>query len=133
MSTILLVDDNAPLREIMALVLRRAGHRVLEAGGGGEGFRRLDDEPVDVVVTDVLMPEPDGLEMLRRCREEHPALRVVVISGDSPRVAPLYLKVAETLGAHRVLLKPFSTAVLLDAVQDLTPATAETATVDGRR
>lgn len=117
MGRILLIDDNVALRDLMALALERAGHTVLTAGTGKEGILLLRQNSVDALVTDVVMPDQDGLETLQQARRLRPDLRIVVISGDSPRHAPLYLKIAGHLGAHQTLQKPFAIPELLAAVE----------------
>ena len=119
MASILLIDDNTPLRELLRLGLTRAGHTVWEAEDGKEGLKLLREHPIDVLVTDVVMPEQDGIVTLQLARKLRPELRVVVISGDAPRHAPLYLKIAGSLGAHKTLMKPFTMEKLLEAIGEL--------------
>ncbi len=122
-ANILLLDDNSSLRTVMALALTRAGHHVLEAADGKAGIRLLEQNPIDVLVTDIVMPDQDGLATIPIARKLRPGLRIVVISGDSPSHAPLYLKTAGLLGAYKTLLKPFAIADLLNAVRESDPTT----------
>jgi len=118
MAAVLLMDDNVAFVEIMAQVLTHAGHQAWVANGGQEGLRLLDQHPVDLVITDVVMPGQDGIETILRLRKTHPKLPVIVMSGDSPRHAALYLSTAQKLGALKTLAKPFSAATLLNAVTE---------------
>lgn len=79
---ILVVDDSAVERRLLEEYLRRAGHEVAVAADAGEALRRLQLHPVDLVVTDLLMPEVDGLELLRRIRTRLPAVPVILVTGN---------------------------------------------------
>lgn len=119
MTRILIVDDNDALRRLLALVLVDAGYEVEEAKDGREAMRLHRREPVAVVITDILMPEMDGIELLRELRRESPAPRCIAVTGVDRVEHAMYLKVAERLGASRVLLKPFTNAALLAAVEEV--------------
>lgn len=121
MAKILLVDDNAELRRMMEATLSRAGHHVQAAPGGKEGIQLLKQQEFDLLITDIVMPEQDGFETVQIARKLRPALRILVMSGDSPRHAPLYLKTAAFLGAHQTLLKPFTVGDLAEAVKAALP------------
>jgi DNA-binding response OmpR family regulator len=124
MAAILLIDDNVDLCTMMAHALTLAGHQVHVAHDGKTASRLADCVPVDLVITDIVMPEQDGLETVMRLRKTHPGLPVIVISGDAPRHAPVYLTIASKLGATRTLLKPFSAAMLLETVNAMLPPSA---------
>jgi YesN/AraC family two-component response regulator len=96
---------------------------VLEAGDGKESIRLLERNHIDVLVTDIVMPDQDGLATISIARKQRPKLKIVVISGDSPRYAELYLKTAGLMGAHKTLRKPFSISDLLQAVRETLPPT----------
>lgn len=108
-TTILVVDDDAEVREIVAEFLIDAGHRVLQAGGGLEALRMLadDTEDVDLVITDVRMPDISGIELADRITRERQGLKVILISG---------FFVAKETG-RRLLRKPFRMKELEEAVQ----------------
>ena len=113
---ILVIDDDPVVRGLLVEMLRRAGYDVDEAEDGRAGMRRFREQPAALVITDVLMPEQEGLETLIQLRHESPTVRVIAISGGG-RVGPeLYLNSARTLGAHAVLAKPFGREELLEAV-----------------
>jgi len=128
MSTILVIDDNEPPRELLARALERQGYHVLAAGNGVDGIKLMQQNEVALLVTDIVMPEQDGLESIQRARKLQPDLPVIVISGDAPRHAPLYLKIAGHLGAHKILMKPFAMETLLTAVREILPPSAPAAT-----
>ena len=118
MSAVLVIDDNVELRDVLALALRQHGHVVQTAGDGCEGLKLLERQSFDILVTDLVMPDKDGLEVLQFARKRHPHMRIVVMSGDSPRHAALYLNIATKLGAHQTLQKPFRISALLAAIGD---------------
>lgn len=119
MASILIIDDNIAFGETAAEALRSTGHTVWHCPSGKAGFRWMRDHPVDLVITDIVMPEQDGLEVLIQLRQSHPRLPVILISGDAPRRAPLYLSISAKLGATRTLLKPFPLQTLLGTVAEV--------------
>lgn len=119
MARILIVEDNAALRSAMALGVQRAGHTVRVAEDGALGLRALAEEPFDLVVTDVLMPERDGLELIQETQALHPEMGLIAISGGGRMRADAYLPTAKLFGAHRVLSKPFEIQELLAVIEDV--------------
>lgn len=119
MARILLIDDDALTRNVLRQMLERAGHEVVETCHGREGLRRYRDMPADLVITDILMPEQEGLETIRELRRLAPAVKIIAISGGSPRVMQDFLPLAEKLGAQRVLRKPIRRQELLATVRAL--------------
>lgn len=119
MASILIIDDNIAFGETAAEALRSAGHKVSVCVSAKAGFRLLQDQSMDLVITDIVMPDQDGLEVVMQLRESHPELQVILMSGDSPQHAPLYLSMGQKLGAVRTLLKPFSVQALLGTVAEV--------------
>lgn len=118
MKSILLVDDDLACRCALRLALKRAGYEVSEAGNGSEALERLQKADFDLMITDVIMPEKEGLETLVEAREQLPNLPVIVMSGGTWEIKPLInLRAASSLGANRVLQKPFHPEELLKAVR----------------
>lgn len=97
----------------MADILSDAGYRVLEARDGRHAMAAIRKGPVDVMVTDLIMPEQEGVETITQLKKEYPGIRIVAISGAAEGA---YLKLAELLGAHAVLRKPFAPGQLLDQI-----------------
>lgn len=113
---VLLVDDDAFVRHSLETVLRRQGCTVVAAENGKQALRLLAQGEYDWVVTDLVMPEMEGMELIREVRRQFPAVRILAMSGGG-RVAPCnYLPMARMLGAHRVLEKPFLFVDLLSAL-----------------
>lgn len=116
---ILIIDDNAAVRDMLAIAVGRAGHRAIAAGNGRDGLALLENASVDVVVTDVFMPECDGIEVIREIRGRWPEVPVVAISGGSPSLDQNYLGVARRLGASAALEKPFAAEDLMAVIGQL--------------
>lgn len=117
MASILIVDDNAAVREVLRVGLEAAGHTVREAKNGREGIRAFRNEPCDLVITDIYMPERDGLELIEALRRTHPKVKILAMSGASGTMD--YLNKARSLGAATVIRKPFVMPTVLNAVMDL--------------
>lgn len=116
MSRILLIDDDASLRKMLRLTLLELGHTVIEACNGREGLQACAVTPVDLVLTDIIMPEKEGLETIMEMRRTDPHTRIVAMSGGGRMVGKDYLALARRLGANRVLEKPFTTEEMEAAI-----------------
>lgn len=116
---ILIADDNADLRQVLQLSLELEGYSVRAARNGDEALRMQMSEPADVLVTDLFMPDRDGFETLTAFRENFPATRIVVISGDAERVGGNYLEAARMVGADATLRKPIAPPELITVIQRL--------------
>lgn len=119
MASILLVDDNNELRAVLAEVLADAGHTVAEASDGRSAISLLRTNAYAVVITDVLMPEADGAEVLTMLRGQNPRPKVVVMSGGGQIDPERYLQTARLLGADAVLRKPFLPSLLISTLKTL--------------
>ena len=113
--SILLIDDNDQIRTLLRRVLEEAGYFVIDAANGREGLRQFRQTPVALVITDLLMPDSDGLEVTMTLRRESPYVKIIVLTGGSGE--PNLLEVAKILGAHRTMKKPIEMTELLEAVQ----------------
>ena len=113
-ATILVVDDEASVRGFFEQVLTGAGFEVVVARDGAEALKKARERRFDLLLTDLVMPEQEGLEIIRILRKERPDLKVVAVSG---AFGGAFLKAAHLLGAHATLLKPVSPDQLLAAVQ----------------
>jgi two-component system chemotaxis response regulator CheY len=113
MAEILIADDDESLRELLAEVLTDAGHQVTQAGDGRVAISLLRQRSFAVVVTDMLMPDADGAEVLAALRGRQPKPWLVVISGGGSIDAASYLQMARVFGADEVLQKPFPPSQLI--------------------
>jgi len=117
-STVLVVDDDARIRRVVRRALERRGSHVIEADDGKTALRILDDAPVDLVITDIFMPNIDGLALILDIRKVYPETKVIAISGGSEAVPGDYLHVAKALGAIKVFQKPLDLEALVAAVEE---------------
>jgi len=115
MARILVIDDSASALELAGQILRQAGHEVVTAESGKQGVSILASQALDLVITDIYMPEEDGLEVIRNARRSRPGLRVLAMSVVTGKHG--MLGVARALGAAGTLLKPFAAGDLLAAVE----------------
>lgn len=119
MSRILVIDDENDVRVLAQAALEAEGHTVRVAADGVEGMRIARREPLDLVVTDLVMPEKEGIETIHDLRQEFPDLPIIAISGGGRAGADVYLDTAAELGADVILQKPFAMAALASAVRQL--------------
>jgi DNA-binding NtrC family response regulator len=120
MTTILIVDDDRIYRTFLHYGLSLAGHRVLLAGTGEEAMRCLRGTAVSVLVTNILMAETDGLELIRGAKLAQPGMSIVAISGGGAPIGGDFLHAAGLLGADAALAKPFNCGDLIAAIEPLT-------------
>ncbi len=121
MSRILLVDDHEPVIISLMTMIEGMGHETITATSGRQALNVQKQTPVDVLVTDIFMPDMDGYELIQKFRRDYPGVKVIAISGGIPR-APggPYLEVAQKMGASWVLRKPFSPAQFIDIICEAT-------------
>ncbi len=123
---VLVIDDNSDIREMIRTVLVHAGYEVTLAVDGGKGLEAQRREPVDLVITDIFMPQQDGIETIGLMKREFPQTPIIAMSGGAKFVTRQtsvdYLATAHKFGADRLLRKPFDIDELLQVVQEvLTP------------
>ena len=107
MAQILLIDDDTMLRSVLAKALGHAGHTVIQAIDGQQGVELARAAQVDIVITDLLMPVQEGVETIIALKKERPGLPIIAMSGGVSN-SPLYLEIANKIGAKRILAKPFT-------------------------
>ncbi|WP_341704869.1 response regulator [Ferrovibrio sp.] len=116
MATILIVDDNTDFCTVLQTHLEQSGHQTATAYSARAGLARIGQGGIDVVLTDILMPEVDGIELLRAVKQRWPGLPVIAMSGGGQIAARDLLDMINHLGADGVLQKPVRRADLLAAV-----------------
>jgi len=119
MAGILLVEDEKELREMLKLALVRHKFSVFEASDGREAIAHFRPAVTDLVITDIIMPEEDGLKVILKLREIKPALKVIAISGGGKAGPGGYLNLARALGADAIFSKPFSVNELIKKIDEL--------------
>ena len=125
---ILVVDDDPVVTRFAGWALRQAGFEILVAENGKRAMQTIEEHSVDMVITDIVMPEMEGLELITALRKSQPSLPIVAISG---AFDGKYLEMAVALGARAALAKPFSAEKLLKTVRQTLnagPASTEAAT-----
>jgi DNA-binding response OmpR family regulator len=116
---ILIIDDDHALRAVMRRILQREGHTVRDAEDGERGLREVNANLPDIVITDLIMPEKEGIETIQALRSDFPELKILAISGAGSSEEGGPLMDAELLGADSSLPKPFTPAELVGAVSAL--------------
>lgn len=119
MAAILVIDDDEAVRKLIAMILERDQHRVVEAANGVSGIKAFKAAAFDLVITDLIMPEQEGLETIRELRKDGGRVRILAISGGFPGNPIDILDMARSLGADAALGKPFTPASLLAEVDSL--------------
>jgi DNA-binding NtrC family response regulator len=119
MSQILIIEDDQQMREMVKQMLQRAGHTAIGAGDGHEGMQIVHEQAIDLIITDIIMPEQEGLETIMQVRRDYPNIPVIAISGGG-RVEPEnYLHSAKLLGAAHTFTKPLNRDEMLRVVMQL--------------
>ena len=122
MSRILIIEDDMLTREWLESLLTRNGYTVDSATNGQEGIDLFKNHQAELVITDIVMPEKDGIETITDLKRHHPEVKVIAISGGERRpegVSKNYLHSARLLGANRAMQKPIANEDLLMAVREL--------------
>lgn len=119
MALILVIEDDEPLRQLIRNSLVSLGHQVLGAENGRSAIAMFSSTTVDLVITDILLPDKDGLELIPQFRKSAPSIKIIAISGGGRLGAKSYLGTAKALGALKTLAKPFSSLELQNAVKEV--------------
>ena len=119
MAGILIVDDDDLTRGVMKRILETGNHTIFQADNGREALQVISPAAIDLVITDILMPERDGLDVIAELRGTHPWVKVLAYSGGGVLRDLDVLSFAKEVGAHAAIQKPFSISDLLSAVDDL--------------
>lgn len=124
MASILLIDDMKGVRESVAMVLSSAGHQVTQAIDGADGLKQVSQGQFDLIITDVLMPNADGIEMLMELKSTGVKTPILAMSGGSPMVKGRDALSIARAHATETILKPFSRFEILEVVERLVPSKA---------
>jgi DNA-binding response OmpR family regulator len=117
---ILLIDDDVAVLRTLEVVLEDRGYDVVTAKDGAEGLRLFKKNPPDLVITDLIMPEKEGIETIIEMRRERPDAKIIAISGGGRTHNRCFLDMATSLGAVAVLAKPFMPDELADKIAEVT-------------
>jgi len=119
MQQVLVIEDDEDVRRLVLRHLVAAGYEVLEAANGTTGLASYRQQQSDLVITDIVMPETEGLETIRELRRLNPEVKIIAISGAVGGRSDGYLGLAMGFGALRILAKPFTGADLLSVVAEV--------------
>lgn len=117
---LLIIDDDIFFRELIKDILNDYPINIIEAANGEEGLDTLKKEPIHVVITDIIMPEKEGLESIIEIIQKYPGVKILAVSGGGASGTTYYLEMAQSLGAHETLAKPFDNKALIDKINLLT-------------
>ena len=117
MTRVLLVDDDSIVLDTLCQILEGAGYEVQTASGGALGLDYYRNQPSDVVITDVIMPEMDGIEFIQNLRQIDPLAKIIAISGGSGKGYFENLEAIKRLSPVAILPKPFAKATLLSLIE----------------
>ena len=116
MACILVVDDEKLVRATLRQMLEKAGHQVFEAANGVEALYAFEKCEANLVITDIIMPEKEGIETIMELRQRKPGLKIIAMSGGGRTGNTNYLDLAKSFGADNILPKPFKTGEIQDLV-----------------
>jgi DNA-binding response OmpR family regulator len=120
MPRILIIEDEPQYQELLRRFLQDAGHQTETASDGVIGLASYNVETIDIVITDIVMPNQDGLGVIRELRRRNPAVKIIAITGGSRNLrSGDLLHVAGLIGANDTLIKPFEKAELLESVRNI--------------
>ncbi len=119
MARILIMEDDEFFRPVLRDMLAYEGYEVVEAPDGLKGMNLCREKPTDLVIADVIMPEKEGLEVIRELRRDFPQIKIIAMSGGGQIGPADYLTIAKKFGAHDTLMKPFTREILIRRVKRL--------------
>ncbi|UCE52904.1 MAG: response regulator [Desulfobacterales bacterium] len=122
MQRVLVIDDEPQIRSLLRLILEREGFEVEEATDGIAGIKIYRQNPVDLIISDLIMPNKDGIGMIIELKKEFPDVKIIAMSGGGLNKPEGYLEGAKKLGAQRTLTKPIDRDKLLRAIKDILKA-----------
>ncbi len=126
MESILIIDDEPQIRSMIRLILERTGYTVLEATDGVEGLRLFREKAADLIITDLIMPNKDGIGLIIELKKQYPDVKIIAMSGGGLNRPDGYLRGAQKLGAACTLSKPINRQELLRVVKDTLKSESET-------
>jgi DNA-binding NtrC family response regulator len=117
MPDILIVDDDTQIRKLLRITLEKEGYHIDEASNGNQALKRFHENPPDLVIMDLIMPEKEGIETISEIQKQYPETKIIAISGGGRLNPKNYLDLAEKMGAHKTLAKPFTKNQVIEAVK----------------
>ena len=115
---ILIIEDDLQLQGFVQELLEDNGYQVVLANNGNEGLEAVENHEPGLILTDLLMPEKDGVRVITDVKSKHPQIPIIAMSGGQSVFSPVFLEAAATLGATKTLDKPFRNEELLSTIED---------------
>ncbi len=115
---ILIIDDDDDFRTMLRIMLKKSGYTILEASNGKIGMNVFSEKKPDLIITDLFMPEQEGLETIRKLKHLDSKIKIIAISGGCTAMNLDFLPFAEALGACSILSKPFSRSNILKTIEN---------------
>ena len=120
MARILIIDDDALVRRVLRDWLEPHGHEIIEAENGNIGLKLYKQNPADLVITDIVMPDKEGIETIRELRRDFPNAKIIAVSGGGQLMpGSTCLTLAEGLGVQRTLAKPVNFVELSETIREV--------------
>ena len=119
MAKILIVDDENQIRLMLRQMFEREGHVIMEAADGKEAIKMNKSNPADLIITDIIMPEMEGIRTIMELKKAKPDAKIIAVSGGGKNAPEQYLHFAKKLGADRTFTKPFNRDELVAAVKEI--------------
>lgn len=119
MANILVIDDDVQILWVLRKILEKEGHKVISASDGEIGLQHFKNASYDLVITDMIMPNKSGINLITDIFQEYPEAKIIAISGGGAIEAERYLQIAQSLGVARTITKPFTMQSLVEAVNDV--------------
>ncbi|MCB9481363.1 MAG: response regulator [Desulfobacteraceae bacterium] len=116
---ILIIEDDSDLRQVLKIMLEKEAYSVSEAENGMRGLKAFQSNKFDLVITDIIMPEKEGIETIFELKKINPDVKIIAISGGGRIAAEEYLMMAKNFGVSTVLSKPFKKDDFLSSVKDV--------------
>lgn len=114
--TILIIEDDMQLQGFVSELLESKGYEVVLADNGNQGIEAVEAHEPDLILTDLLMPEKDGVRVITEVKTKYPQIPIIAMSGGQSVFSPVFLEAASTLGATKTLNKPFRNEELLETI-----------------
>ena len=119
MARILIIDDEAMIRNLLVKILEREGYETVTASGGKDGLKIHRENPADLIITDLVIPEMNGIETIMELCRNFQNVKIIAVSGGGKIDPETYLQIAKTMGTIKTIAKPFDRKELLKTVQEL--------------
>ncbi|QTA79523.1 Two component system response regulator [Desulfonema limicola] len=119
MAHILIIDDDDGFRKMVRYMLEKEGYDVFEASDGNKGIKIYQDQEIDLVITDIFMPDKEGIETIIELRRDNPDIKIIAVSGGGWKGDFDALKIAEAFGVQKAFEKPFERKEIIDTIKEL--------------